>query len=335
MRAYELASTLSRYSRVAVLERGEARVVVFERGGRILGIFVNDANVLWVNPCLDEVLATGGWNVGGLRLWISPERNFYYEEPERFEGWRCPSTLDPAAYKIIRVGRREVALEGKLSALDRMRGWRFAAAVRRDVMLVEENRLLIRDSMVADYPGEVNLWALAQVKPGRHGTVLVPVRRGAKPIHYFDPIPPERLVLASDHVALRIDGERVYKLGVRPEDLPAEGEAVVAYVAELEQGTWGMVCMRTHDAPRSQEECLDVAKADPEGPKGAVQSYNSGPEAGLGKFGEIELQFRPAVEVGGRKVSTVEYEVAFIAGSRDEVMEAVKLETGIKEPHVF
>ena len=335
MRAYELASFLSRYSRVAVLERGRARIVVLERGGRVLGIFIDDLNVLWVNPDIGGVLDAGGWNVGGLRLWLSPERNFYYEEPEKFEGWRCPSTLDPAAYRVVRVGKREVTLEGELSALDRMRGWKLTAAVRRDVLLAEEDRLLIRDSMVAEYPGEVNLWALAQVRPGRHGTVLVPVKEGARPIHYFGPIPPERIVLASDHVALRIDGERVYKLGVRPEDLPVEGEATVAYIAELEQGTWGMICMHTHDAPRSQEECLDVAKADPEGPRGAVQSYNSGPEAGLGKFGEIELQFRPAVDVGGRKVSTVEYEVKFLTGSRDEVIEAIKLETGIVEPHVF
>lgn len=309
--------------------------MVLERGGRVLGLFVGDTNVLWVNPHLSEVLDAGDWNVGGLRLWLSPERSFYYEEPERFERWSCPPTLDPGDYRMIGAGRREASLEGKLSALDRMKGWRLTAVVKREVRLAGEGRLLIRDSMLADYPGEVSLWALAQVRPGRHGTALVPVREGAEPIHYFGPIPAERLVSAGDHLAFKIDGEYACKLGVRPEDLPVEGEAIVAYVSELERGVWCAICMHTHDAPRSQEECVDIAKAYPEGPRGAVQSYNSGPEAGLGRFGEIELQFRPAIDVGGKKVSVVEYEVKFSIGDRGEVVEVIKLETGIREPYIF
>jgi hypothetical protein len=164
--------------------------------------------------------------------------------------------------------------------------------------------------------------------------VIVPTKKGTRPVHYFGPIPQDRLVVRDDHVAFKIDGAYVCKLGVRPEDVPVEGCAAIAYVAEL-GGRWVLLLMRTCDAPRSQSECLDPAKADPTGPRGCVQSYNSGPEAGPERFGEIELHFRPAIEVGGRKVAYAEYELVFTSGSRGEVLERLKRESGLKEASLF
>lgn len=80
---------------------------------------------------------------------------------------------------------------------------------------------------------------------------------------------------------------------------------------------------------------MDVARANPEGPKGCVQSYNSGPESGPERFGEVELHFKPAAEVGGHKISAVEYELEFTEGSRDRVVEWLRGKLGIGEPHIF
>jgi hypothetical protein len=33
--------------------------------------------------------------MGGDRFWISPERAFFYKNPEAFKDWFCPETLDP------------------------------------------------------------------------------------------------------------------------------------------------------------------------------------------------------------------------------------------------
>lgn len=297
-------------------------------------ISIGGINPLWVNPSLEKVLETGGWNVGGLRLWISPERSFFYEKPEEFGGWFCPASLDPGAFKLTYAEPTSAVLEGTMEALDRFTGWRFRARVRREFQLVAEDRILVKDVAVADYAGDFNLWALAQVEPGNRGTVIVPTKRGAQPVHYFSPIPPDRLIVSDDHVAFKIDGALVCKLGVRPEDLPSEGCATIAYMAEL-GGKWAMLLMRTCDAPRSQSECLDVAKANPAGPRGCVQSYNSGPEAGPERFGEIELHFKPGVEVGDRKIAYAEYELVLASGSREEVLERLKRETGLKEVSLF
>ena len=164
---------------------------------------------------------------------------------------------------------------------------------------------------------------------------MVPVKGEAKPIHYFGLIPSDRIYVADDHVSFKIDGLRVAKLGIRPEDLPETGRAAIAYVTELNKRLWGLLLMRTSDAPRSHEECLDVAKADPGGPRGAVQSYNSGPEAWPYRFGEIELHFTPAVEVAGWRVSTIEYEVLAYTGSREAVLDLLRSETRVKEPSLF
>ncbi len=331
MRLEELRGAVSRYSAAAVMERGGTSALVVERGARLLGLFVRGVNLLWVNPELESVLERGQWNVGGLRLWVSPERSFFYEDPERFAGWFCPGSLDPGSYRITAAGPARVVLEGVVEATDRTTGHRLHAKVRREFRLVAEDRLIVRDAVLASYRGDFNLWALAQVEPGARGAAVVPVRRGAQPVHYFGPIPPDRLVVSGDHVSFRIDGRGVYKLGVRPEDLQLEGAAAIAHVAEREGGLWTLLLMRTFDAPRWQEECLDVAKADPAGPRGCVQSYNSGPEAGPEVFGEIELHFRPAAEVAGRRVSTVEYELVFDVGPRERVLERLRAETGIGE----
>lgn len=319
-----------------VLERGVARVLVSERGARVMGIFPGGStNILWVNPRLREVLERGEWNMGGLRIWLSPERNFFYERPEAFEGWFCPPTIDPGSYKFTGSSRSQAELEGRVSAVDRLQDMELEATIRREVKLVDEDRILIRESLLAKYPGPINLWALAQVNPGPHGTVIVPVRPGAEPVHYFGPIPQDRLVVRDNHVAFKIDGLRVCKLGVRPEDSQSAGAGVIAYVSEIGGDSWSLLVMRTWDAPRSQDECLDPPKADPAGPRGSVQSYNSGPEAGPERFGEAELHFRPAVGVSGYKVSTVEYEVLFAAGPRKTVLDRLAASTGVKKPFIF
>ena len=330
----ELRKLVGKYSATAILEKGSTRALVFERGARLLALSVGGVNPLWVNPALEKVLETGGWNTGGLRLWISPERSFYYEKPETFEGWFCPVGVDPGNFKLVHAEPSRAVLEGVVEALDRATGWRLRARVRREFQLVAEDRLLVRDVAVAEYPGDFNLWALAQVEPGAHGTAIVPTKRGTQPVHYFGPIPQDRLAVKDDHVAFKIDGARVCKLGVRPEDLTVEGSAAIAYVAEL-GGKWVLLLMRTYDAPRGQGECLDPAKADPAGSKGCVQSYNSGPEAGPERFGEIELHFKPAVEVGGCKVAYAEYELVFVSGSREEVLERLKRELGLREASLF
>jgi len=339
-----LAETLGRNTNITILEEDDGNIIVSEYGARIIGVFYSDSpNLLWVNPDLENVLKTRGWNIGGARVWISPERNFFYMKPASFEEWFCPEGLDPGNYRFIAEDQRMVSLECYFKTYDFVnKGW-LTGVIRRDIGVDKGKRgilkINVRESLLTDnFTGTlVNLWALIQVPPGagKPGTVLIPVKKGTQPVHYFGKIPEDRLRVSENHVSFRIDGLKVTKLGIRPEDLPREGEASIIYVREDGEGLWNIICMKSKHLPRSQKECLDVAKADPRGPKGAVQSYNSGPEGSQLKFGEIELHFLPATRIKEGMISTVVYTIEAFRGSFNEVFEMLVREYRIEEPFLF
>jgi len=334
---------ISKYSKSAVLHDENCRVVICERGARVLGIFLDSSpNLLWVNPRLEDVFSKNDWNIGGLRLWISPERNFFYRRPESFEEWFCPEGIDPGEYKIVEVSPGKAVFEGRIQANDNLLGARLEAQVRREIRLLESGKVFMRlrivDALVGDYPARVNPWALAQVPISEMdaGTVLVPVRRGAEPIHYFTEIPRDRLRVSNDHVSFKIDGQYVSKLGIRPEDLREPELGAIAYVSRIGKRMWSALMLRSHDIPSSQEDCLDVPKRNPNLPRAAIQSYNSGPESFPDiRFGEIELQLAPTINISGRIVARVEYDLIAVIGGKSAVLTGVRKFLKIPKPRLY
>jgi hypothetical protein len=339
----DLAFKFKRYGATVKLHSANGSILISEYGGRIIGVSVNGSpNLLWTNPDLETVLENRGFNVGGLRVWVSPERNFFYKDPEVFGEWFCPSELDPGDFKVLNLTKSSTTLESKFKLKDLLNNEILNISILRDVMLedLDDGGLAIhvRESLTASSfnKSRVGLWALAQVYPGRRntGTVVVPVKRKAEPIHYFGPIPKDRLKVADSHVAFLIDGSYICKLGIKPEDLRVRGWASIGYFTEA---PWSnedalIITMETCCAPRSQAECLDVAKADPEGARAAVQSYNSGPNAEWLKFGEIELQFPASTLTNGLQFSTVSYTVKAYVGSLEKILD--KFREVLKSPDV-
>ncbi len=338
-----LVEVLSNYSRCVVLERDGSRIVVLEKGARVLGAFLGGSpNLLWVNPKIEEELREGGWNVGGLRLWISPERNFFYRRPEEFEDWFCPQGLDPGSYRIVEASSDRAVLEGEIAAFDHLAKDELKGLVRREIRLLEGGagrlRLRIRERILGEYRSRINPWVLAQVPTGYAGvgTVLAPARRGAEPIPYFGEIPRDRLRVSANHVSFRIDGNFVAKLGIKPEDLREPGLGSIGYVYRIGRRLWSALILRTSNIPLAQEDCLDVPRHDPSLPRAALQSYNSGPEAFKDiKFGEIELQLTPTENFSGRIFASVEYDFIAMVGSRGEVLKGIRRILGIAKPRLY
>ncbi|MBO3833369.1 MAG: hypothetical protein FGF51_08350 [Candidatus Brockarchaeota archaeon] len=330
----KLLSALEGLTKTVVLENDVGSAIVTQYGARILGVFVGDRqNPFWVSKNLSSAISSGEWNIGGNRLWVSPERRFYYRRPEGFEDWLCQSSLDPGNWSIVSSSGKSVNLDGEAELEDFASQTRIHLSFSRQISIrgesvrkgLEHVELKVRDAMVArgEVKNGVNLWSLTQVRPGgiRSGTVIVPTRRGAKPIHYFGKIPRDRLKVSGDHVSFKIDGAAIYKLGIAPEDVPQPGCSRILYYAEHGRNEVFLVSMGTMMAPVSQEECLDVAKADPAGPKGCVQSYNSGPDL---CFGEIELHFKPATRVKDSFVSYADYDIDVFAGRRGDVLRLLR-----------
>lgn len=294
---------------------GGCSIVLMQRGGRLIGAFPKEGskNALWAHPQLEAILNTEEWNVGGDRLWISPERDFFYKDAERFEHWFCPRALDPGNYELASSNRNAVTFRNVFD-LSNMR----TGEIYKDVCVTRtmsylpnpyaSDPRLEKALESVSYVGmgsveeilvkgsydwlRINPWIITQVNPGspeNPGMAIVPTKAGVQPIHYFGKIPDDRLKVYEDHVSFKIDGEAIYKLGIRPEDLPLRREAAIGYLVDNGEANRESLLLirRSKDVPKNQSECLDVAKRDPDGPRGSVQSYNSG--LGL-RMGEVELQ---------------------------------------------
>lgn len=327
-----LVDVLGKFTKFFILGKEDTKVVVSERGGRIVGVFVDGSpNLLWVNPRLEEILSGDEWNIGGLRLWLSPERNFFYSSPEKFEGWFCPKGLDPAQYRLAKVEPMHLLLESRVLVYDNLLKSNLEGSVKREIRILEIRRkylkLWIREGIVGEYAGRVNPWVLAQVPVGwkNVGTVLIPVKKNCKPIHYFREIPKDRLHSTDGCISFRIDGGLVTKLGIRPEDLREIGSGQIAYITQVDRRLWSAIILSSSNLPVSQEDCLDVPKYDPEGYRASIQSYNSGHESFPDiKFGEIELQLAPTMNIDGKIFATVEYSLTAVTGGREEILSKVK-----------
>ncbi len=77
-------------------------VVVLEHGGRILGPFLSEesASIAWLNEvwadadAFSAYIAAKEWNLGGERIWISPEIHIRVRDRNDFWGTIQPRPVD-------------------------------------------------------------------------------------------------------------------------------------------------------------------------------------------------------------------------------------------------
>jgi hypothetical protein len=321
-----LSKRIERFEETIEIHSATVSVLVLPRGGRILGVDLGNGNLLWVNPNIEEVLEKGDWNTGGIRTWVSPERAFFFEDPERFEGWRCPLGIDPAEYRVLSKQARAVELEGKITAKDLMSGETLNGKIMKHLELKAVNRegrslsarMIIRDVLtVHNFKSPFALWTLLEVDPGDHsqGTVIIPVIANSKPIHYFNRIPKSNLRLLKNRIEFTIDGKKAAKLGVRPEDLPNPVEARLEY-RFVKNGKSVLITVSSRTGATRQDECVDPPKTNPNGPKGVIQSYNSDLKTSGLSYGELEIHgARARIQPNGSAVAEDEIIVDFKANT--------------------
>ncbi|MFQ6032864.1 MAG: DUF6786 family protein, partial [Candidatus Zixiibacteriota bacterium] len=258
----ELVAVLKGNTPCFVLEgEGGCSLVFTERGGRLIGAFPKkeSENGLWTHPQLERILRTDEWNVGGDRLWLSPEQDFFYKNPQRFKNWFCPRALDPGNYKLIRSSPTAVTFQNIFNLSNIRTGETYKDVCVTRTMNYFSNpyasdprmaEALDKISYVGmksidevsitgnhDHLG-INPWIITQVNlgpPGNTGIAIVPTKAAdVQPIHYFARIPEDKLIVYSDYVSFKIDGQSTYKLGIRPEDLDPEREAAIGYVVDID-----------------------------------------------------------------------------------------------------
>jgi hypothetical protein len=314
-------------------------------GGRLLGMWPKkDNNPLWIYPDLDEVMNSSQWLIGGERLWVAPERHFFYENPRDFEGFHVPAEIDPGEY----VGTGDCTFESVFSLLDYRKNETFdGSACKRQFTVIRDpfsSSLPFAGVSVTDtvtVPStqiDICGWSLAQVYTfgsDMPGTVLYPVAPGASLLSYFKPIPQDRAMVAGPYARFKIDANGAYKLAIKPQDVVWSNPCKAVYLTPTPDGhTWMCLIKRSNDIPRTAEECLDVPKSNPNGEKGVVQSYNSGTDlvwngSEFPYFGEIELQLNKGKHQGNLTVSSSTHELLAYEGEKGQMVELAKTALGV------
>jgi len=160
-------------------------------GGRMLGVFLNETNFLWVNANLPS-----DWNCGGHRTWLAPEwhEKSFYLKPDR-RTWFVDSRIDPGSYKVIRHEQNlmvELACDVDISSVD---GTAYSFTIFRKIALSSVEQLQSSYPSLADdravqsiaisfehrlknrgqrtLQQEIGLWSILQVNPP--GLMLNPI----------------------------------------------------------------------------------------------------------------------------------------------------------------
>ena len=346
-----LINSLENRSEFIELNYNDSTIIISEQGGRVLGIFPKKEciNLLWVNPAIEDLDFKKEWNIGGDRYWISPERLFFYKNPELWEDWFCPEGLDPAYYKITSSTKTSCSLNTDVSLTNQLTKEIYKGKIRRDISLVEEPistgvpycGIQYMDDCTLFTPNlNINGWTLTQVISGgmdNPGTVLIPTNSNPKPQSYFKLIPSNRLKINTNYIAFKIDVDDIYKLAIRPEDIDFSRSEKMGYVLKIpESDEYGFLVKISDDVPKSQEECFDVSRDHPDAEIGVIQSYNSeSPDKSLLNFGEIELQLNKFKNFNNKSRGIAKHQLFGYIGTKDEILGVIEKYLGIRNPALF
>jgi hypothetical protein len=268
--------------------------------GRILQANVGGHNAFWTGPKTSH--SWDSWNLGGDRLWLAPEVDWYWQASEQseFGQYGVPAAIDPGAWELVRadVGYCEIAQ--RVSLRHRRHADRFDVEMRRSISPARlssahffasylayrvDNSLSINEARSGQAFG---LWSLIQVPPG--GTMHLPCQGECSFRDYLEPIPADLWQISGREIRLRVTAERQYKIGIGP--TKTTGRAT--YVRPV--GDQYLVVYRAFFAQPWRDYC-DVPAQPQESYGDAVQVFDDGGIAG----GYGELEYHSPCLVAGRE----------------------------------
>ena len=346
-----LISSLKDSTKFIELNSEEGSVIISEYGGRPLGIFPKDNcyNLLWVNPHIKEAIKARSHEIGGDRYWISPERDFFYKQPETFSDWFCPNGLDPASYEILMDSNTSCTVSSGIFVTNQRTKRGYQGEITRQFKLIKEPYstgisycgIEFVDDCVFYRPNlQINGWSLATVISSgiaSPGTVLIPTKASSKPLSYFRAIPEDRLKIGENFVAFKIDVDDIYKLAIRPEDINYDIPSKIGYMLKIpDSEEYGFIVKLSDDIPKNQNECFDVSRDHPKSEIGVIQSYNSeSPDKSSLNFGEIEIQLNLFQAIDNASHGKAKHQLFAYIGSKEEILIVVNKYLRIDSPFLF
>ncbi len=346
-----LISATGNTTKLNQLKRDDSTAIISEYGGRVLGVFPTETcyNLLWINPNIKNIISTRNRAIGGDRYWLSPERDFFYKNPESFSNWICQPSLDPANYEILDTDEISCTISSNLFVQNMRTKQGYQGEITRQFKLIREpyNTGLsycgveFLDDCILYRPNlNINGWSLATIISGGRenpGTVLIPTKVKPKPLSYFRIIPKDRLKVEENYVAFKIDVDDIYKLAIRPEDIDFSRPSKIGYVLKMpDSDEFGFLVKLSDDIPKTQNECFDIARDHPDSEIGVIQSYNSeSPEKPFLNYGEIELQLNKFETIDNASHGKAKHQLFGYIGTKDDITGAIEKYLGIENPFFF
>lgn len=333
----QMLESVSNYTNTIVKNNQTGAAVFTEFGARLLGLFPSkfDPNVLWISDNLEHEINNQSWLIGGERLWIAPQRDFYFKSTHDFDDFFVSPQIDPGQYRQM----QELKFENCFTLHDHHRNQAYkSSTARREFRILDDpynsdleymGVKIIEHLSVPVNSIDICPWSITQVYTNGEdvpGTVFFPIKNDAKLLSYFDTIPHDRASVESGYARFLIDSQKPYKLAIRPEDVKWDNLAKVVYLSPFFDGPkWLCLVKRSNDLPKNQQECVDPSPANPDGFKGAIQAYNGAlSQSPIRYYGEIELQLTKGLNNNGKTVCNASHELLSYAGSKDQILQLAK-----------
>jgi hypothetical protein len=305
----------------------EVRLVLTERGGRLMGPFLPDGtSVAWINPMLADAgsfgrfLESSDWNMGGDRIWIAPEVQYLATDRDRFnETCVIPEQMDPGSWTLARadpgadrwVLRQRATLEAYSLARGRktldvvrqvspapnpLRNLRGAGSLLAGVRYAGwEQTVTLAETVSDDIVSET--WNVLQVRPG--STILIPCSPRIEISEiggYRHPVPEAARAVRGNHLQIEVTGDRQWKIGLR-------SAHVTGRLGCLVRPGSGEPCLLVRNFGNNPSALYAEESFDQPGNNGnSVHVYHDDGE--LGSFGELECNGQAIGGPTGRSAST-------------------------------
>lgn len=345
--AQQLVSITKKYTEVFVREDHTAIMVFMVQGGRCIGLYPCGelCNVLWTNPQYEDAVRMMQPDVGGDRLWIAPERKFFYENPRDFEGYHIPFEIDPGDYQFIEDSVVRFRNTFSLLEYDSNNVIDDNTAERSFIIIPDpyDSHLpfagvSIEETLTINAPS-IRMAALSKTMvfnpgPESPGCAIFPLRAGFSYLSYGTRESLAAVEKAPDHVRIRIAGAPSNALAISPEACPSDTtiKSIIAAPLSPKSRNWFCLMKRSADTPTDQEGCVDSPRHDPKGEK-AVSIIHDGSfldekTRKESYFCEASLFLNRGTSEDATTVSRGTHELLSYIGEYDDIRDLIATATG-------
>lgn len=254
---------------------------------RIMQVTLQGKDAFWTAGDAD------GWNVGGDRLWLGPERDWFWagDDPDDLSAHQVPRAIDPGEWRTFRATRGLAEFTAEPLLRNRTTGATTHAAVIRQVHLAYADNIRVvyevhtSVRILAGPPAqELSAWSVLQIPTG--GLLEFSLSGPFTYRDYLRPVDPSRFTVGDGLVGMKLTGDTMSKIGVTP----------AAFAGNIRYTHGDLVIDREMNVQPQSRYCDHPLGADRSGQGDALQVFED--DGHYGGYAEIE-HHSPAAAVGG------------------------------------